>query len=124
MAEKNSTLNPNSRYVSGGITEVNTKRLEWWERSEFQLSDSDTSYVVERRTAGRIDLIAQAFLGNSHLWWLIAQYNALLDAHAEVYEGRVLRIPSRERAQSMLNGKLGGFDSQREIPLTNIIAIV
>jgi len=124
MAEKNSTLVKNSRYVAGGQTEVNDQRLEWWERTNFQLDDTDVQYTIDKRTEGRLDLIAQAFLGNSHLWWVIAQYNAILDPHAEISLGRVLRIPTPARVQNMLNGKLGGYPSAREVPLTNITPIV
>ncbi len=122
--EKNSTLIPNSRYVSGGITEVNDFALEWWERTPMTIDNTDRVFVVDQAFMGRIDLIAQQFLGNSRLWWVIAQYNGLLDPHAEVSEGRVLRVPSKERVQAMLTGKLGGFASTREVKLTNITAIV
>jgi len=122
--ETNSTLVQESRYVVGGQTEVNSKALEWWERATFTLDESDTRYVVDKQSAGRIDLIAKAFLGDSNLWWLVAQYNAILDPFAEISEGRVLRIPSQARVQTMLSGKLGGYASTREVPVTNITPIV
>lgn len=124
MAETNSTLIKSSRYVSGGITEVNSQALEWWERNKFQQDASDRTYVVEARFNGRLDLIATSFLENSRLWWIIAQYNSILDPFNEIVEGRVLYIPTISRVQQMLNGKLGGVDSTREIPLTNITPIV
>ena len=122
--ETNSTLVQNSRYVVGGQTEVNQNALEWWERTAFQIDPSDITYVVEQKSAGRLDLIAQAFLEDHTLWWFIAQFNSILDPFGEIVEGRVLRIPTKERTQSMLNGKLGGYDSTREVPLTNITPIV
>ena len=122
--ETNSTLVQESRYVVGGQTEVNSKALEWWERAVFTHDDSDTLYVVDKQSAGRINLIAKAFLGDSHLWWLVAQYNAILDPYMEIREGRLLRIPSPSRVQSMLGGKLGGYASTREVPITNITPIV
>jgi nucleoid-associated protein YgaU len=121
----NSAELPGSRYVSGGKTEANTNALEWWERTKFTLDDSDTRYVVDRKSAGRLDLIAYAAYGDSHLWWFIAQYNALLDPFAEVTEGRVLRIPAKDRVQLMMTtGKLGGYPSAREVPINNITPIV
>jgi hypothetical protein len=122
--ETNSTLVQNSRYVVGGQTEVNSKRLEWWERANFTLDESDDRFVIDRKTEGRLDLIAAAFLGDSHLWWFIAQYNAILDPHGEVIQGRVLRIPKKDRVQTMLSGAQGGYASTREVPLTNITPIV
>lgn len=124
MAEKNSTLIKNSRYVVGGVTEVNTNALEWWERVDFQGDDSDIRYVVEAKFSGRLDLIAAQFLGESRMWWVIAQYNAVLDPFTEIVPGRELRIPLRSRVQSMLSGKLGGALSTREVPLSNISPIV
>lgn len=124
MAEQNSTLLAKSRYVSGGVTEVNKTALEWWERGEFVADGSDQIYVVEDRYAGRLDLISALFLDDSKLWWLIAQYNAILDPFAEIFAGRKLRIPTKSRAQTMMTGKLGGATSTREVPLTNISPIV
>jgi hypothetical protein len=121
----NSTLVSGSRYVVGGKTEVNANALEWWERTNFPLDDGDAKYVVDNKSAGRLDLIAYAAYGDSHLWWFIAQYNAILDPFAEVAEGRILRIPTKERVQLMMTaGRLGGYPSTREVPLTNISPIV
>lgn len=124
MAEKSSVLVRNSRYVSGGTSEVNARAIEWWERTPLTPDDSDVLYVVERRWEGRLDLIANALLGDSRLWWLIAQYNAILDVPGEIREGRVLRVPVKERAQSFLNGRIGGIDSLREVPTDTISPIV
>ncbi len=121
----NSTQVPGSRYVAGGQTEVNSWALEWWERTKFQISEDDDRYVVERTTAGRLDLIAYAFYDDTHLWWFIAQYNAILDPFAEIVEGRVLRIPKKDRVKLMMSsGLIGGYPSAREVPTNNITPIV
>ena len=122
--EKSSVLVKNSRYVSGGTSEVNARAIEWWERTVLTPDASDIIYVVGRRWEGRIDLIANALLGDSRLWWLIAQYNAVLDPVNEIREGRVLRVPLKDRAQAFLNGRIGGVDSLREVPTNNITPIV
>lgn len=123
--ETNSTLVQDSRYVVGGQTEVNATALEWWERAVFTLDESDIIYVVEKSAEGRLDNIAKTFLDDSSYWWVIAQYNAILDPFTEIAEGRILRIPTPARLQSMLSaGRLGGFVSTREVPLTNVTPIV
>lgn len=122
--EKNSTLVQNSRYVVGGETEVNQVALEWWERTVFTIDSSDTTYTVEDKVAGRLDLIAKAYLGDDSLWWLIAQYNMVLDPFGEIVAGRVLRIPTPARVKTMLKGRQGGFESTREVPLMNVTPIV
>lgn len=122
--EKNSTLVTKSRYVSGGITEVSSFALEWWERTVFEIDDSDLVYVVEKNFVNRMDLIAKQFLDDSALWWFVAMYNNVLDPLNEVTEGLVLRIPTRDRVKSLLGGRLGGYESTREVPLTNISPII
>lgn len=122
--EKNSTLIAKSRYVVGGSTEVNSWALEWWERATFTSDASDRQYVVEDKFAGRLDLIAQQLLEDSRLWWFVAQYNSILDPCLEIYPGRILRVPTKDRVQSMLTGRLGGVNSTREVNLTNISPIV
>lgn len=121
-----SLANQNSRYVSGGISEVNDSgtKLEWWERTVFKIDDSDILFTVDKVAAGRLDNIAKAFLDDSKLWWVIAQYNAVLDPLNEIVEGRVLRIPTRDRVSLMLDGKTGGYPSQRVLSSSNVLPIV
>ena len=123
MAQSNSTLVKTSRYVSGGTSEVNATAIEWWERNQFRLSNDDRKYVVEKKWVGRLDLIAAAFLGEPRHWWVIAQYNNILDPHNEIIEGRVIFIPTIDRVNSLLNGQIGGQPSQREVPIS-ILPIV
>jgi hypothetical protein len=118
MAEKNSTLVRSSRYVSGGETEVNTTALEWWERAVFPLNSDDQIYVVEKRFVGRLDQIAAMFVTEPRYWWVIAQYNNILDPYSDVVEGLVLRIPTADRIKGMLTGQLGGAASTRTVPLS------
>ncbi len=123
MAEKNSTLLRTSRYVSGGIAEVNSKAIEWWERSVIPLANDDTTYVVEKRFEGRLDLITAVYLGEPRYWWVVAQYNNILDPYEEILEGVIIRIPSIDRVKALLSGKLGGVPSERVVP-TSILPIV
>lgn len=116
--EKNSVLVKNSRFVSGGSTEINDRAIEWWERFTFTPQQDDQQYIVERRFKGRLDLIAAAYLGDPRLWWVIAMLNGILDPYHEVVEGRILRIPSDSRVKLILSGKIGGVPSTREVPKT------
>lgn len=121
--EKNSVLRRDSRFVSGGETETGESGLEWWERTVFTTDSTDISYTVELKFAGRLDQIAALFLGEPRNWWVIAQYNNILDPYSEVIEGLVLKIPSADRVKLMLNGKTGGIASTREVPIS-ILPIV
>lgn len=118
MAEKNSTLVRNSRYVSGGATEVNVRAIEWWERIQFTSNQDDSTYIVEKKFVGRLDLITTLFLGEPRYWWIVAQYNNILDPYDEITEGRILYIPSIDQVKLILVGKVGGVESTREVPLS------
>ena len=99
----NSTQSPSSldnkysRYVQGGTTSVNKIGLDWWERRIFSKDPSDIVYYVENKFEYRIDLIADAFFGDSRYWWVIAQFNDILDPHSELVAGRRLIIPTKNR---------------------------
>lgn len=125
MAEKNSTFVKTSRYVAGGTTEVNRTAIEWWEKNTINRDPSDTTYVVEKRFEGRLDMIIAVNIGEqfTRYWWVIAMMNSILDAHSEVKEGRVLYLPTKERLQSILKGKMGGIPSTRQVPIS-ILPIV
>ena len=121
--EKNSVNRRKSRYASGGETEVNQNALEWWERTILTSAADDKEYTVEKKFEGRLDLIAALFLGEPRYWWVIAQYNTILDPYTEVREGAKVYIPSIERTEAILNGKTGGVTSTREVPIS-ILPIV
>ena len=122
--EKNSVQRRKSRYAAGGTTEVNQRALEWWERAIFTSADDDRPYVIEKKFESRLDLIAALFLGEPRLWWVLAQYNNVLDASAEIKEGATIYIPSADRVEAILSGgKVGGVASTREVPVS-ILPIV
>ena len=125
MTERNSLLVKNSRFVSGGVSEVNQTAIEWWERRYFSTDPTDSIYVVESRFVGRLDWIVGIHIGEKFVqnWWVVAMINNILDPYTEIYEGRVLYIPTRERMSSILEGKLGGIPSAREVP-PSILPIV
>ena len=114
----NSLFNKYSRYVGGGITEQSNDMIEWWERSIFEQDDSDIIYTVENFYEGRLDLIASVFYNEPRYWWVIAQYNNILDPFKETTAGKVLTIPSKDRLSLMLGRKMGGVPSVKQQPNT------
>ena len=105
--------NKNSRYIAGGVTETGEIGIEWWEREKYKLAEDDLLVEVDHTLEYRLDLIAHIYLGNSKLWWLIAQYNAILDPFSEITIGAIIRVPSLTRLPNLLSGTLGGIKSQR-----------
>lgn len=123
MANTNSLYNRMSRYVGGGETESANGFIEWWERTNFKKSDSDIRYVVEDFYVGRLDLISAVFYGEPRWWWLIAQYNNILDPFSEVTPGAVLLIPSKERLPLLIATKQGGYKSTKK-PVNTISPVI
>ena len=120
----NSVDKNKTRYTSGGTTEIGENTLGWWERSILTSASDDRKYVIERKFEGRLDLIAALFLGEPRYWWIIAQYNSVLDPFDEIREGAIIYIPSSERVEAILSsGTTGGVASTREVP-TSILPIV
>lgn len=107
--------NKNSRYIAGGVTETGELGIEWWEREKYKLAEDDLLVEVDHSLEHRLDLIAHIYLGNSKLWWLVAQYNAILDPFEEVIVGVIIRVPSLTRLPNLLSGTIGGIKSQREL---------
>ena len=123
MANSNSLYNKFSRYVAGGTAETANSKIEWWERNQLSSSNSDIVYTVENFYEGRLDLIASVFYNEPRYWWVIAQYNNVLNPFTEIIAGRILLIPSKDRLSLMLSSKPGGIDSTRE-PVNTISPIV
>lgn len=120
---QNSLQNKFSRYVGGGSSETANGFIEWWERGALAQDSSDIIYTVEEFYSGRIDLIASVFYNEPRWWWVIAQYNNILDPFSEITPGRILFIPTKERLPLMIATKQGGVDSTRE-PVNTISPIV
>lgn len=115
MSNLNSVNLSTSRYVHGGITEVTPFSIEWWDRIRFPRDVSDVQYAVDSIYEGRLDLIANKFYDSPKLWWIIAQYNNILDITGEIITGRILLIPTKSRVyKEFLVGKTGGKISSRE----------
>lgn len=110
-----STKTTNGRYVHGGTTEVNKDQVEFWERKIFQQSDEDKVYVIEEIFDKRPDKLAFVLYEDSRLWWVICQYNNIIDVHDEFVTGKEILIPVKERViNQFLTGTQGGVPSTRE----------
>lgn len=113
----NSTYTKNSRYIHGGSTEVDGKFLEWWDRKTFPKDDSDLYLTLKKTFEGRPDKLASVMYNDSSVWWLILQYNNILDINEEFVEGVELRLPTRERLEKdLLTGRSGGIPSTKIQP--------
>jgi hypothetical protein len=115
---KNSVYNTkNGRYVIGGSTEVSAAVVEWWNRTPIKRDPTDLVYFFEKKYEGRPEMLGYVFYGDSGMWWIIAQYNNILDPTFELVEGKLLLIPTAERVKADLispNLKVGGIPTTRK----------
>ena len=123
MNNSNSLYNKYSRYVAGGTSEEANGKIEWWERTIFQSDPTDIIYAVENFYENRLDLIASVFYNEPRYWWIIAQYNNVIDPFSEITAGRVLRIPAKDRLSLMLSTRQGGTRSVKQ-PINTISPII
>lgn len=91
--------NKKSRYVNGGITEVFSTRLGWWERIIYERHRDDISYKIEPKYHNRPDLLAFDIYGSPAYMWVVLQYNNILDVNLEFIEGQTITIPSPNRVK-------------------------
>ena len=53
-----------------------------------------TTFTVPQYCLSRPDLISYINYDTVDFWWLIMQYNGIIDPHSEICIGTVLKIPS------------------------------
>lgn len=114
-----------SRYVSGGVTEIGTHGLEYWEKNKWNLSDTDLVYVLKKTDEKQPWILAEAFYGQANLMWVILQYNNILDIQEELVAGRQLIIPTKDRVfKEFLKSPNNGVASKRtEKPLISPVKV-
>jgi len=93
----NSTNNRNSRLVQGGLTNIYSKRLGWWEKRKFNKQDNDFVVTVQPYEAARPDLISQRVYGKAVYAWLVLQYNNIIDPETELVAGAIITLPTQSR---------------------------
>ena len=118
LNQKNSVYNTkNGRYVFGGTTEVSVATVEWWSRNTVKHSPTDIIYVLEKKYEGRPEMLGYVFYGDVGMWWVICQYNSILDPISELVEGTMLLIPLMARVKAELfspNTTVGGIATTRK----------
>jgi len=92
-----STENRSSRYVQGGLTDIYSKRLGWWEKREIPKQNDDTITVVLDFETARPDMISQRLYGKPIYAWLVLMYNNIVDPETELLPGKVITMPSQQR---------------------------
>lgn len=90
-----------SRYTTNKVKKLNDGREVYTSKVLPNIPKSDDDIYVAVQTGDRLDSIAQEYLGDASLWWIIADANNIHDAPFSLPDGTVLRIPSNP--QSVIN---------------------
>ena len=76
----------------------------WGNRQKIDISPRPDDRFHTVTDDDRIDLLAYRYLGDTNLWWIIADYNDLFFCQ-DLEIGTKLRVPSLERVQmELING--------------------
>lgn len=88
------------RYATGGQTTSNGRFLGYYDKQNIAPASDDVPWVIEVPFENRPDLIANRFLGNPRLAWVILLRNDILNPLTELTAGKTISIPSNNRVQS------------------------
>jgi hypothetical protein len=83
--------------VDGLVRFRNIFEMPKWDGVE----DNEGEYEVDDSWI-RLDILANRYYGDPTLWWVIAARNHIDLPTAQLYRGRVLRIPSHDWVQTIL----------------------
>lgn len=101
--DKTSLAKRNSRMLNGGTTETKGDKLGWWERRELRKdTSSDIRITIPEIFSERPDLLAFRIYRRPDLFWLILQYNNIVDIEEEFVAGKEIILPSVDRTLSSL----------------------
>ena len=101
--DKTSLAKRHSRMLNGGTTEIKGDKLGWWERRPLQKNtNTDIRVRIPEIFDGRPDLLAFRIYRNPRLFWLILQYNDIVDIEEEFTTGREIILPARDRTISSI----------------------
>ena len=97
---KSSLDSKRGRYLTGGITDIFSNRLGWWERNIDDLTRAldDVTYVITKDREFKPSLVAFDVYNTTELEWLVLMYNNIVDINEEFIVGRYLQLPSPARA--------------------------
>ena len=87
-----------SRYTQGGTTYVSIDdKVKWWDRIVLAKSDDDLTVEIIPRFNRRPERMAYELDGKTELFWLILQYNTIIDINKEFITGKFVKVPSPTR---------------------------
>lgn len=89
---------------------ISRKRYGIWNRPKISNANA-IRHEVTPQEVGRLDRIADTYLGDSRYWWVIAELNGIKNQLEEMAAGQILLVPSLADVQSAITeGEEALFD--------------
>lgn len=100
---KDSSKKTYTRMSSGGEVETIGNLLGWWEKRSLPRDHStDFTIILGETLHKRPHLVAHKYFGDSRLFWLVLQYNNIVDIEEEFVKGAEIILPTKNRALTVL----------------------
>lgn len=86
-----------SRYRYSTIIRMEDGTEYYADRPAFSTQPRADDRYYDVRAGDTLQSIAYALLGDARYWWVVADFNDILDPFAELVPGTTLRLPSYAR---------------------------
>lgn len=107
------TVHSHSDYLPRSYVGTASKELDlvldYMAASYLNLSDSITKYsthVISQAFEGRPDLISYKLYGTVDLWWVICQFNGVVNPLTDLEVGKLLKAPDYSQVMHFLQTSL------------------
>jgi hypothetical protein len=81
----------------------------------FKVTKPLRYYQVGRYEDQRPDLICDNIYGNTDYWWILVQFNDIVDVFTELKEGMVLKVPSVKDINEFINKARRSVDKKQNL---------
>ena len=97
MAEIN--LSSTSRFINTNVyTDKNQNTFfGLWNKLELTADDFDEEITVKEKYIGALDKLSYELYGTEEYWWVIADFNNIIDPFLDMQVGDVIKVPSKNK---------------------------
>jgi len=95
----------NTRYTNGNTTvdREGNKFLVLRKQLNLEPGSDDIFVKITSKYVNRPDLVAHTAYKDTSLWWVIFEFNSIVDPFFDLKLERILRLPSKERVLKAIN---------------------
>jgi len=68
-----------------------------WKRPDWDDDTDFTTYQLRNSDIGRFDILAEIFYGDRSLFWVLLDFNQIVDPFNDVYVGQKIKVLTLER---------------------------